>query len=178
MIYKFRMISGDNKVFLRDYEIDSNQTFLEFHKLIQNNLNYDASQLTSFFLTDEKWNKGLELTLIDMDNDAGPAAIPMNSVRIKDTLKERKERLLYVYDIFNDSLFFLELMDINVPDCAVKYPICSASVGESPLQSDPLAGSKLPISYDDSIEEIFNEFDNEDFESGSEGFDGNDESIY
>lgn len=169
------MISGDNKAFLRDYDIDSNQTFLEFHKLIQNNLNYDASQLTSFFLADEKWNKGLELTLIDMENDAGPAAIPMSSVRIKDTLKERKERLLYVYDIFNDNLFFLELMDIYIPDCAVKYPICSASVGEPPLQIGPMADSRLPISKDDSIEELFNEFDTENFDLGSEGYDGYDE---
>ncbi len=169
------MISGDNKAFLRDYEIDSNQTFLEFYKLIQNNLNYDLSQLTSFFLADEKWNKGLELTLIDMDNDGGPAAIPMDSVRIKDTLKQRKERLLYVYDIFNDNLLFIELLDIYTPDCAVKYPICSASIGEPPLQTDPLASSKLPVSYDESIDEIFNEFYNEDLDSGSEGFDGDDE---
>lgn len=169
------MISGDDKAFLRDYEIDSNQTFFEFYKFIHSNLKYDQSQLTSFFLADEKWNKGLELTLIDMDNDAGPAAIPMDSVRIKDTIKERKERLLYVYDIFNENLFFIELMDIFFPDCAIKYPICSASIGEPPLQSDPLAGSKLPISHNESIDEIFDEFDNEEFDSGIEGYDGDDD---
>jgi len=166
------MISGDNKAFLRDYKIDSNQTFLEFHTLIQHNLSYDPNQLASFFLADKHWNKGLELTLIDMENDSGPAAIPMNSVRIKDILKERKERLLYVYDIFSDNSFFLELMDIFVPDCAVKYPSCSASIGEPPLQTDPLAGSRLPINSDESIDEIFNEFDSEDYEIGAEGYDG------
>ena len=175
MIYKFRLISGDNKVFLRDYEIDSNNNIIEFHKLIQSNLNFDTSQLASFFLADENWNKGLEMTLIDMENDGGPAAIPMDSVRIKDILKERKERLLYVYDILNDNLFFIELMDIFTPDCAIKYPICSASIGEPPLQMDIVAGSSLPIGSDESIDDIFDEYDSEDFDSGSEGFDGYDE---
>lgn len=166
------MISADNKAFLRDYEIDSNQTFLDFHKLIQSNLKYDINQLASFFLADGSWNKGLELTLIDMENDGGPAAIPMDSVKIREILKERKERLLYVYDIFNDNLLFLELMDIYTPDCAVKYPICSASIGEPPMQTEISANQKLPIGNNEDISDIFNEFDSEDFDFGSEGFDG------
>lgn len=169
------MISGDNKAFLRDYEIDSNQTFLEFHKLIQGNLTFDLSQLTSFFLADEHWNKGLELTLIDMENDGGPAAIPMDSVRIKDVLKERKERLLYVYDILNENLFFIELLDIYPPDCSLKYPICSASIGEPPLQTPLVEDSKLPLNYDDTIDDTFNELGSEEFDFGSEGFDGDED---
>lgn len=169
------MISGDNKAFLRDYEIDSNQTFLEFHKLIQGNLRFDLSQLTSFFLADEHWNKGLELTLIDMENDGGPAAIPMDSVRIRDVLKERKERLLYVYDIFNDNLFFIELLDIYPPECSLKYPICSASIGEPPSQTQLVVDSKLPLSNDKPIDDTFNEFGSEEFDFGSEGFDGDED---
>ena len=169
------MISADSKAFLRDYEIDSNQTFLEFHKLIQNNLKYDTTQLASFFLADENWNKGLELTLIDMENDAGPAAIPMDSVKIREVLKERKERLLYVYDIFNDNSFFIEIMDIYPPDCTLKYPICSATIGESPLQTEILAGSKSPISTNENLDDIFNDLESEDFDFGAEGFDGDEE---
>ncbi len=169
------MISGDKKAFLRDYEIDSNQTFLAFHNLLQSNLNFDTSQLASFFLADGNWNKGLELTLIDMENDGGPAAIPMDSIKIKEILKERKERLLYVYDILNDNLFFIELMDMYPPDCTKKYPICSASIGEPPMQIEFITSSKLPIREEENFDEFFNEFDSEDFENGSEGFDGEDE---
>lgn len=175
MIYKFRMISGDKKVFLRDFEIDSKQTFLTFHQLIQRNLRFDSSQLASFFLADENWNKGLELTLIDMENDGGPAAIPMDSIKIKEILKERKERLLYVYDILNDNLFFIELMDIYPPDCAVKYPICSASIGEPPVQLEFIANPKFPVIDEENFDDLFSEFDSEDFENGSEGFDGDNE---
>jgi len=166
------MISGEEKAFLRDYEVDSNQTFFDFHKLIQSNLKYDSNQLASFFLADDEWNKGLELTLLDMENDGGPAAIPMDSVKIKEILKEKKERLLYVYDIFNDNLFFLELMDIYPPDCKQNYPICSASVGEPPSQTDFMSSSANSPIEDNEINDIFNEFNEEDMEFGSEGFDG------
>lgn len=174
MIYKFRMISGDEKVFLRDYEIDSNQTFLEFHNIIQQNLSYDTSQLASFFLADENWNKGLELTLIDMDNDGGLAAIPMDSVKIKEIIKEKKERLLYVYDIFTDNSFFIELMEITMPDCSIKYPVCIASIGEPPIQLTIPNDSKIPVSDDYAIDDIFNDFDSEEYDYGAEEFEGDD----
>jgi len=128
------MISGDEKAFLREYEISGNETFLSFHNFIQNNLGFDANQLASFFLTDEQWNKGLELTLIDMGNDAGPAAIPMESVKLGDLLKNKKERLLYVFDIFSDRCFFIELSDIQEPEAGIQYPRCKASVGSPPEQ--------------------------------------------
>ncbi|MGE0079166.1 MAG: hypothetical protein AB7S48_15010 [Bacteroidales bacterium] len=177
MIYKFRMISADDKAFLRDFEIDANQTFLSFHNAIQENLGFDSSQLASFFLTDEHWNKGMELTLIDMQNEGGLAAIPMDSIRINELIKDRKERLLYVYDIFTDQSLFLELLDVFEPLEGVKYPICSASVGEAPVQ---LADDSVAIPEDEfenegenEFDDLFGEFDPDEF--GADGFDCGDE---
>ncbi|BDX38700.1 hypothetical protein CYCD_20550 [Tenuifilaceae bacterium CYCD] len=169
------MISADDKAFLRDYEVDSNQTFLAFHNAIQDNLGFDPTQLASFFLADEHWNKGMELTLIDMQNEGGLAAIPMDSVKISELIKDRKERLLYVYDIFTDHSLFLELLDILEPTKGVKYPICSASVGEPPVQlaDDSVAMPEEDFEETDEIDDIFGEFDSDEF--GAEGFDGSDE---
>jgi hypothetical protein len=169
MIYKFRMISSDEKAFLRDYEVDSNSTFLDFHNFIQENLSYDSHLLASFFLTDEHWNKGMELTLIDMENDAGPAAIPMESIKINDLLKHKKERLLYVFDIFSDRAFFLELFDIYQPEPGEEYPICSAVIGDPPIQTE-LEDIKYTANSlnDDLLDEISNDigFD-DDYSSNS-----------
>lgn len=171
MIYKFRIISGDEKAFLREYEISGDKTFLDFHNFIQEDLGYDANQLTSFFITDEQWNKGLELTLIDMENDAGPAAVPMESVKLSDLLKHKKERLLYVFDIFSDRCFFMELSDIFEPIPNVNYPICKISVGTPPQQIIIEDISMDDVLEDDDWDEITNDigsideidFDIEDF---------------
>jgi hypothetical protein len=168
------MISDDQKAFLRDYEIDSNQTFLDLHNIIQKNLNFDTTQLASFFLADENWNKGLELTLIDMENDGGLAAIPMDSVKIREIVKERKERLLYMYDIFTDNSFFIELMDILTPDCSLKYPICSATIGEPPLQSQIPIASVNPASDDYLPNDLLNDLGSDEFDLESEDFEEKD----
>ena len=148
MIYKFRMISGDETAFLREYEVDSNTTFLNFHNFIQKDLEFDSNQLASFFLADEQWNKGMELTLIDMENDAGPAAIPMDSLKINDLLKNKKERLLYVFDIFSERCFFIELSNIFQKEDDVTYPRCIASIGNAPEQV---------VVEEVSIEDIFSD---------------------
>lgn len=169
MIYKFRMISADDKAFLRDYEIDSCVSFLELHTFFQDKLGYEPGQLASFFIADEHWNKGLELTVLDMENDAGPAAIPMESVKIGDLLKVKRDRLLYVFDIFSDRALFIELMDIYPQKEGVRYPLCSACIGDAPLQFDnSMVGTHEEV--DDSIREIFDDFESDEY--GSEGYDG------
>jgi hypothetical protein len=171
MIYKFRMIANDENAFLREYELDESSTFLDFHSFIQNDLGYDSSQLASFFITDEQWNKGLELTLIDMENDAGPAAIPMESVKLSELLKQKKERLLYVFDIFSDRAFFIELSDILCHKDKTIYPNCVASVGEAPEQlkiEDVNLDDIYPES--DDFDDIVNDIGFSDFEVDSDSY--------
>ncbi len=172
MIYKFRMISGGEVAFLRDYEIEARSNFLNFHAFIQKNLNYDTHQLASFFLADEQWNKGMELTLMDMQNDSGFAAIPMETVTIGDILKNKKERLLYVFDIFSDRALFIELIDISKPNPKIVYPCCSASIGEAPeqIQLDlNVDDMDLGDEIDEDIDEVFGD------DLGDEGIDYNTE---
>lgn len=177
MIYKFRMISGGEVAFLRDYEVNTDSTFLDFHNFIQDNLNFDRHQLASFFLADEQWSKGMELTVLDMQNDSAFAAIPMDTVKIGDLLKSKKERLLYVFDIFSDRAFFIELFDIFEPNSKVKYPTCSASIGEAPEQiSIDLNVDEDSLEEEESFDDIFNDIANdEDYGFDSEAFSGNED---
>jgi len=174
MIYKFRMISGDEDNFLRDYEIESDKTFLDFHNLIQSDLGFEPSMLASFFLADEHWNKGMELTLIDMQSDGAMAAIPMETVKLKELVKERRERLLYVYDIFSDRSLFLELIDMFEPKENEKYPRCSASLGEPPAQFSDDYGDVDGSDSGNEIKNLFNDFeeglDSEDFSDDERDF--------
>ncbi len=136
MIYKFRVISDQQQLFLREYEIAGESNFLEFHKFIQHDLDYDANLMASFFLADEEWNKGLELTLLDMGSDLSTesVSITMESATIAQLINQKKDRVLYVFDLFTDNSLFMELVSISEPKPGVKYPICSASLGEPPLQ--------------------------------------------
>lgn len=158
MIYKFRMISSDERAFMRDYEIDSEALFIDLHRLIQRDLQFDEGQLASFFVTDDHWNKGLELTLLDM---GAAHAKPMDALKLSDLLKSRTDRLLYVYDIFADQHLFIELIDLHEPQPGLEYPRIAASVGDAPEQLD--------IDADDDEDDDWEDFDDEDFDD-DEGF--------
>src|SRR5690554_1351866 len=93
MIYFFRAISNESDDFLFDLAMGGSATFLDLHQTIQQHLNFDATQMTSFFLTDEDWQKEKELTLLDM-SDGGEGAV-MDAVKLEDLLTAPKQRLLY-----------------------------------------------------------------------------------
>ena len=66
MIYLFRIISDEDPEFYRNLVIDGADTFLDFHHTLQKNLGFDPSQLASFFITNDMWEKQQEITLIDV----------------------------------------------------------------------------------------------------------------
>ncbi|PKP35000.1 MAG: hypothetical protein CVT98_10450 [Bacteroidetes bacterium HGW-Bacteroidetes-15] len=84
---------------------------------------------------------------------------------MSDLLKQKKERLLYVFDIFSDRCFFLELTNISQPDADEKYPRCASSIGQAPEQL-VIEDISLDDIYadDDSFDDIVNDigsFDND-----------------
>ena len=64
MVYRFRIISNEAEGFVREFELQGNQTFYDFHLAIQKNLEYDNSQIASFQITDQSWIMIKELPLI------------------------------------------------------------------------------------------------------------------
>ncbi len=76
MIFLFRIISDEDQDFYRDLVIDGSDTFLDFHQVLQENLGYDPTQLASFFITNQHWEKEHEITLIDMMQDPDAERLP------------------------------------------------------------------------------------------------------
>jgi hypothetical protein len=82
MILLFRIISDEDQEFFRDLVADGSDTFLELHHALQKNLEYDPSQLASFFITSMNWEKQKEITLIDMTQEGGQDTVTMGEVTV------------------------------------------------------------------------------------------------
>lgn len=130
MIYKFVVISGEDDRFLRDFEFAPDNTLLEFHEIIQEELEYDNSQIASFFTTNSNWEKEEEFTLFDFGADT----TLMEEVTIEDVVIEKNQKLLYVFDQFNERAFFIEMVGNREPIEGREYPICTNSHGKPPPQ--------------------------------------------
>ena len=134
MIYKFRMISHEEEQFVRDFEVLSGQTFYDLHMTIQNELRFDTSQIASFDLCNDEWEKEKEITLFDISEDPDKEVLVMDKAIISDHIKKTKQKLLYVFDVFNERVFFMEVAEIHQNKIHKKYPVCTFKKGCPPQQ--------------------------------------------
>ena len=68
MIYRFTIISDEVDDFVREIQIDPEATFFDFHEAILKSVGYTNDQMTSFFICDDDWEKGKEVTLEEKDH--------------------------------------------------------------------------------------------------------------
>ena len=173
MIIYLRLLSSEVDNFVKEIAIDETQTFADLHNCIQNAIQYDASQMASFFSTDSDWNKETEITLFDMSEGEGDIKV-MQDTLISDFLFEEGQRMLYVFDFFSERAFFIEVIEVAKGN--LEKPNCYRNEGQAPEQimigdfSEDIA--KQPLDqfddeFDGSLNSMkFNELDDFDSDFG------------
>lgn len=154
-VYRFRLLYEEQDDLLRDFELLSSQTFLDFHHIIKQSVELTGNELASFFVCDRNWRKKREISLMNMQNGEilvepdddddrrgpKPTQIPvavMDKVRIREVIDDPHQRLLYEYDFLNPKVFFIELTRILEAGNKEQYPCCVKSEGK-------LAPATLPV---------------------------------
>jgi hypothetical protein len=172
MVYRFVVLSDEDEAFVREFEFLESQTLLDFHNAIQEELEFDRSQIASFYLSTDNWEKEEEFTLFDMG--AGPST--MDNAILEDVIFRKNQKLLYVFDFFNDRALFIEYVGESKEIEEREYPLCTNSKGLPPKQVS-FGGiarknyNNLVVTDDDDDESIVDDeifFDSEDEEGLSE----------
>ena len=132
MIFVFEISSTDAPDFRRLIHIDPDQTFEDFHQVLQRTCNFDHSQLASFFLTDDLWRKNIEITSLDSGKST-PKLISMRTTKLKDHLSKVGQKLIYVFDYFNDRFLYVELKELNMK-ADLREPFVAYEKGIAPSQ--------------------------------------------
>jgi hypothetical protein len=145
MVLKFRLISNEQDDFIRDFEIPGDQTFFHLHEAIQENLQFDPSQIASFFICNQQWEKVQEITLFELSDEEAAKVLVMDSTKVGDHMRCIHDKMVYIFDVFNERMFFIELVEILEQDASGHYPRCSFKKGEPPRQItiDPIFLSKI-----------------------------------
>ncbi len=166
-IFTFRAISQEEDDFVLEIQIRSDQTFFNLHKSIQKELNYDGSQMASFYLTNDEWEKEKEINLFDMfeDNHNGNELLKMEDTLLEDVLSKVKRKLLYVHDFFYERALFIELIKISEELVNNYSPECLRLEGKVPSQI--LMTEEIPTNITDILNEETDKDEDEDirFES-------------
>jgi len=160
MIYLLKVISNENENFLREIEIDAEQTFYRLHEVIQNTCDYDSSQPAIFYQADEEWDKGLEIGQIEGDIDilTDLQNMPVQINKLKQYVKNINDKLIYNFDVFSDRFLFLELKNI-IMEKTKNAGVVTLSKGEAPNQllDNIIEESNFPVGIDQGELEDMNE---------------------
>lgn len=154
MIYRFRVIldnDTEDDIF-RDLEISEDDSLEDLHNIITQSFGFDGSEMASFFLSDDDWNEGEEISLFDL-SDEGNARL-MSETSINDVVHEAQTKLIYVYDFLSMWTFFVELAEIVEEADGMSYPNLMFVHGQIPDQAPEK-------NFESEEFESFNEFDDE-----------------
>lgn len=157
---KFRVLldsSNDSEVF-RDIIINDNENFESFFKVILESFDLDNNQMASFFVSDHEWNKGDEITLMDMGFDEDNPPQTMTESILLHHIESPKQRFILVYDFLNMWIFLVELQEIL--DEAVESSIVSMKVGNVPEELQSNDENKIQdINFTTDKMDDFDDFD-------------------
>ncbi|WP_231374023.1 plasmid pRiA4b ORF-3 family protein [Aureivirga marina] len=172
MIYKIRAILDVTEDVFRDILIDGATSLEDLHKTLANSFDFNGQEMASFFRTDNEWNQGDEIPLINMSDDLNKPE--MRDLKIQDELKSVNDKLIYVYDFFSMWAFFIEVKEIKENSENIELPKIALAFGVVPeeapekefkadkSQHDPFTSSIPGI---DEFDDELGNFDAENFEN-------------
>ena len=184
--YKFRVLvdTASNEEIFRDILVSANDNLETFYNAIIAAFDFKGDQMASFYKSNDDWDKGQEITLVDMGlGDSAEVVLIMNETKLRDIVTEPSQKMILVYDFMRMWCFLVELVETVSKN--VSTPQTVLSVGKAPAEDskelDPAAdmgyGETLDLGND--FDDIFqgeedDEFDDEDLEGYSSESEDND----
>ena len=136
--------------------------------------NLNKLELSSFYYSNDSWDKGEEITLMNMNFEDENNIKFMDMVFLKDAYKEGHLKFLYVNDFLNMNIFYLEILkEIEIEDNENKL-ISLHQLGKYETNNQILDEEDRSRDKKDEIDDILNEYDEDDFNK----FEELDEDLY
>lgn len=178
MLYKIKFISEEVDGFFREFEIDSDSTFLDLNKAVLGYCNYPDDQMTSFYVCNREWERGQQITREDMSypGDEENDLYLMEKTPLSDFIDDKGQRFEFVFDPFSERSFYLQVKEI-IPGQHLDAPELLRSAGDAPEQLAQLDVDPVPTPVKGAkagAEPVDEEEDEDDLFYGDSGFNSDD----
>ena len=162
MIYRFRAIldnDTEDDIF-RDIEIRKTDTLEDLHNTITQSFGFDGTEMASFYISDDEWNQGEEISLFDMSEGINSVKL-MNETILEDVVDKKNTKLIYVYDFFSMWTFLVELAEIVEVTEGLDYPNLMYVHGQIPNEAPQ---KSFEADDSDEFDEYGNDLNIDDYE--------------
>jgi len=162
MIYKIRAILDDQTDVFRDVAISSESTLEDLHNSLSQAFGFDGIEMATFYGCDQEWNQGQEYPIVDLGFEDD--TVLMRDTPISSILTADNPKLIYIYDLLQMWIFFVELAAVESDESSTDLPQLLFSFGELPSEAPEKhfkseKGSSEDDFYGDTDEDFSDEFD-------------------
>ena len=162
---KFRIVldhKDENEIF-RDIILPSTATFKHLNDVLLQSFNFTGQEMSSFHWSNDDWDKGEEIPLLDMSFDDKSEVVTMDDYPLDTILNAESKKLLFIYDFLRMWIFYVDFIgkaDITEGDLFA-IPV---AIGNAPEE----LSKEISLSNDmDALNDAFEEEDDylDEFES-------------
>jgi hypothetical protein len=134
-LYRFRVSWEEDDQIYRDIELQSGQTFQQFGETIVKAWEFDGKHASSFFESDDRWERGREFSSEVETNKKGAPALSMKKTPVSALVFVPNQKFIYEYDREKKWTFQVELIAmVKEEDPKKTYPLMIRKEGLGPAQ--------------------------------------------
>jgi hypothetical protein len=172
-LYRFRVTFEDYDDVMREIDVKSNQTFEHLHKAIHQSTGYNPEYPSSFYISNDQWTKGEEITYLPNQKRIDRGVPLMDKVKLLSYIDDPHQKFYYTFNFDRPFDFHVELMKIILDETpGVVYPAVIRSVGEAPKQFGNVLNTPIASADGDDFDFLnemgMNDEDTEDFSEVSD----------
>lgn len=132
-IYRFKISFEDYDEVEREIDIKSTQTFEDLHRALHRSTGYPAEVSSSFYVSNDFWNKGQEIAFLPSEKKIEQGVSLMDKSKLSSFIDDPHQKFYYTYNFERPFDFHVQLIKIILDEENGKeYPNTFRSIGEAP----------------------------------------------
>ncbi len=167
-LFKLRVILDTDEDVFRDIEIECDSKFEALHSAVLDAFDFEEGEMSSFYMSNDEWEKGLEISLMDMGEEG---SMSMANTTLSEMISKPGDKVLYVYDFLRMWIFYIEVMEVKKDKPSTIYPRVALVYGDAPSQDSKEIVDMFGEEGLDEDEGLFDDEDEDEFGSEDEMFD-------
>ena len=134
-VYRFKVSFEDFEDIYREIEVTSEQTFADFYKAILSSIKFEDRGTVSFFMSNDSWKKGVEISNNDKTDRDGKPVAKTDKAFLKSYIADPHQKIYFLIDCESVWAFHIELVKIlAAADVKLSYPHVRKVSGDAPSQ--------------------------------------------
>ena len=168
-----RIVADTQEDIFADIRIYKKCSFKDLHNFLVENFNLNEQEMSSFYYSNETWDKREEITLMNMNIGDENLIKFMDSILIEDVFNSSEIKFLYVNDFLNMNIFYIEILKENISTSKKEISILH-QLGKYKAKEYEEISLADNDPKQNEIDDIMNEFKDDDIQ----GYEELDDNLY